>query len=219
MRKLWNRFFVNFVNGVVLLLPVAVTAALIRFLVVQLNNIVLNPIARFFAPVSWETQHIYIAKALIFFIVIVTIAVIGWGAKIWFINRMFSLGENLLLKVPVMGRIYNAAKQIFSAFLGQGKTIFKQVVLVEYPRKGLYSIGFTTGTTKGEIREFIGGSGVNVFIPTTPNPTSGIFLVVPKENIRFLKMSVEDGMKLHISGGSVSPSYQIAAEEEAGGTG
>ena len=209
MKKLWNKFFVNFINGIVLLLPIAVTIALIRFLVAQVNNIVLNPVAKFFALMSWETRNIYIAKMVIFFAVIFMVALIGWGAKILVINRIFSLGERIFLKVPVMGRIYNAAKQIFSAFLGHGKTIFKQVVLVEYPRKGLYSIGFTTGTTKGEIKEFVGGSGVNVFIPTTPNPTSGIFLVVPKDSIRFLNMSVEDGMKLHISGGSVSPPHQV----------
>jgi uncharacterized membrane protein len=212
MKKLWNKFFLNFINGIVLLLPVFVTVAIIRFLVAQVNNIVLNPITRFFAPISWETQHIYAIKALIFFVVIFAVALIGWGAKILVINRIFSLGERIFLRVPFLGRVYNAAKQIFSAFLGQGKTIFKQVVLVEYPRKGLYSIGFTTGTAKGEIKESLGMSGLNVFVPTTPNPTSGVFLVVPKESIRFLKMSVEDGMKLIVSGGSVSPPYEAQGQ-------
>jgi len=106
-----------------------------------------------------------------------------------------------------MGKIYNAVKQISSAFLGQGKTIFKQVVLLEYPRKGLYSLGFTTGVTKGELKYVHQKNSVNVFIPTTPNPTSGMFIVVPKDEIRFLKMSVEDGMKLIVSGGAVSPEF------------
>ena len=162
----------------------------------------------FLAPKVAGPQRIYIAKALIFFVVLFAVALIGWGAKILVIKRTFLIGERLLLKVPFMGRIYNAAKQIFSAFLGQGKTIFKQVVLVEYPRKGLYCIGFTTGTVKGEIKESLGQSGINVFIPTTPNPTSGLFLIVPRENIHFLKMTVEDGMKLVISGGSVAPPSQ-----------
>ncbi len=205
MRRLWNRFFVNFFNGIVILLPIAVTIALIRFLVVWVNNIVLNPLMKFFAPIAKGPEHVYLAKTIIFLVVIFAVALIGWGAKILVINRVFSLGEQLLLKVPIMGRIYNAAKQIFSSVLGQGKTIFKQVVLVEYPRKGLYSVGFTTGTTKGELKDSIGTSGVNVFIPTTPNPTSGIFLIIPKESIFFLKMSVEEGMKLVVSGGAVSP--------------
>ena len=132
---------------------------------------------------------------------------IGWTAKILVVNRFFSLGEKTLIKVPLVGRIYNAVKQISSAFLGHGKTIFKQVVLVEYPRKGIYSLGFTTGVSKGEIKDAMRRSCVNVFLPTTPNPTSGFFLVIPKEEIRFMKMSVEEGMKLVVSGGSVTPSY------------
>ncbi|MEA3490030.1 MAG: DUF502 domain-containing protein [Candidatus Omnitrophota bacterium] len=204
MKKLWNRFFVSFVNGIVLLLPVVVTIALIRFLVVKLNDMVLNPLLKIIAPIE-GIEHVYVAKMVIFLSVIFAIAFIGWGAKILVINRVFSLGERLLLRVPIMGKIYNAAKQIFSAFLGQGKTIFKQVVLVEYPRKGLYTLGFTTGVTRGEMKETIGGSGINIFVPTTPNPTSGFFLVVPKESVRFLKMTVEEGMKLVISGGSVLP--------------
>lgn len=207
MKRVWNRFLVGFFNGVVILLPAAVTIALIRFLVSKVNSIVLNPIMKLLEPLRGIGEHAYVAKMIIFVAVIVAITLIGWGARIIFLNRIFSLGERILIKVPIMGRIYNSAKQIFSAFLGQGKTVFKQVVLVEYPRKGLYSIGFTTGKTSGEIRERIDTGGVNVFVPTTPNPTSGIFLVVPTEGIRFLKMSVEDGMKMVISGGSVTPSY------------
>lgn len=216
MNKIWNKFFVNFINGIAILLPAVVTIFLVRFLVFQVNKVLLDPIVRSFTDITGFTPHMYLTKTLIFIIVILTISLIGWGTKIIVINRFFSLGERILLKVPILGRIYNAAKQIFSAFLGQGKTIFKQVVLVEYPRKGLYSIGFTTGTTKGELKKEIGTSGVNVFVPTTPNPTSGVFLAVPKENIHFLKMSVEDGMKLVISGGSFTPPHEAETEEALG---
>ena len=205
LKRFWNTFFVNFLNGVVLLLPVAVTIILIRFLVIKLNNMVLNPVLNVVSRVEGITDDVFVAKAVIFIIVIILVALVGWGAKIIFISRIFSLGERILIKVPIMGRIYNATKQIFSSIFGQGKTIFKQVVLVEYPRAGLYTIGFTTGITKGEMKDAIGGSGINIFVPTTPNPTSGFFLVVPKESVRFLKMSIEEGMKLVVSGGAVSP--------------
>jgi uncharacterized membrane protein len=205
MKKAWNSALVYFFNGIVLLLPIVVTAALIRFFVISLNNVVLEPLLKFFLPIAGG-MRVYAAKTLIFLIVILAVAAIGWGAKIIVINRLFSLGERLLLKVPVMGRVYNAAKQIFSAFFGQGKTVFKQVVMVEYPRKGVYSIGFSTGVSKGEISEVLGEEGVNVFVPTTPNPTSGVFLVVPRKDVHFLNMGIEDGMKLVVSGGSVSPS-------------
>jgi uncharacterized membrane protein len=209
MKKIWNSFLGSFVNGIALLLPVVITIALIRFLVVWVNDAILNPVMKFVVPEMWGAQHNYVAKILVFFLVIITVILIGWGAKVLFINRVFSLGERIVLKVPVMGRIYNAAKQIFSSLLGDGKTIFKSVVLVEYPRKGLYSLGFTTGKAKGELKELIGGDGVTVFVATTPNPTSGVFLVVPEESVRVLKMSVEEGMKLVISGGSIMDSLEV----------
>ncbi len=214
MRGVGNRIFVNFFNGIVLLLPITVTVILIRFLVIKVNNAILNPLVKFFAPMAGG-NHVYLAKVIVFFSVMVAVAAIGWGAKILVINRVFSLGERILLKVPIMGRIYNASKQIFSTMLGHGKTIFKQVVLLEYPRKGIYTLGFTTGVTKGELKDVTGTASINVFVPTTPNPTSGYFLVVPRESIQFLKMSVEDGMKLIISGGSVGPSpYGTLKDDE-----
>ncbi|MFH1665466.1 MAG: DUF502 domain-containing protein [Candidatus Omnitrophota bacterium] len=214
LKRIWNRLLVNFINGIVILLPITVTTALISFIFVKLNKIVLNPIMNLFAPAMRGPEHVYAVKVLIFWVVIFTVALIGYAAKNLFIHRAFSLGEKLLIKIPIMGRIYNAFKQIFSAFIGQGKTIFKQVVLVEYPRNGLYSLGFTTGITKGAIREHLGESAVNVFIPTTPNPTSGMFIVIPRNDVHFLDMSVEDGMKLVVSGGSVSPAHGGDAENE-----
>ncbi len=206
MRRVWKSFFVNFINGIVLLLPVIVTIALIRFLVLHVNKMVLDPIMGFFAPMISGPLRMYAARFVIFCGVVFAIASFGWGARILFVKKILSIVERLILNVPFFGKFYNAAKQIFSAFLGQGKTVFKQVVLVEYPRKGLYSVGFTTGVAKGELKNEIDSGGINVFIPTTPNPTTGMFLVVPKDDIRFLKMSVEDAMKLVISGGSVMPS-------------
>jgi uncharacterized membrane protein len=214
MKKTWNSFLVNFANGIVLLLPITVTVVVVRFVVIKLNDAVLNPLARFLAPMALEQRHdIIIAKFLVFLAVIMFIAIIGWGAKILFINRIFALGERFLLRVPLMGKLYLFAKQIFDSLLGHGKTIFKQVVLIEYPKEGLYTLAFATGTLKGELKDVVGRSGISVFVPTTPNPTSGFFLVVPRENINFLKMSVEEGMKMVISGGSVVPAEEL---EEAG---
>ncbi|MFQ5952702.1 MAG: DUF502 domain-containing protein [Candidatus Omnitrophota bacterium] len=218
MRKsIWNRFLVDFINGMVILLPVAITVAIIRFIVVKLNELVLDPLIKVFTPImdaanAPPIHRIFLAKTFIFIMAIIVVALIGWGAKILVVNRFFSLGEKGLLKVPIVGRIYKSIKQISSAFIGQGKTIFKQVVLVEYPRKGIYSLGFTTGVSKGEIKDAMGRSSINVFLPTTPNPTSGYFLVIPREEIKFLKMSVEEGLKLVVSGGSVTPPF--AGKEE-----
>ncbi|MDD5633979.1 MAG: DUF502 domain-containing protein [Candidatus Omnitrophica bacterium] len=206
MRHIWNKFIVNFVNGIVILLPITITVLLVRFILVNVNNAMLDPIFKIFYPLLKGPEYYHLVKIIIFFTVIFLIVFIGWGAKILFINRVFSVFEGIFIKLPFLGKIYNAAKQIFSSFIGQGRTIFKEVVLVEFPRKGLYSVGFTTGVARGEIAKITGETGIHVFMPTTPNPTTGVFIIVPKGDIIFLNMSVEEGMKLVISGGAVGDS-------------
>ncbi len=212
--RIRKNLLVGFANGIVILLPIIITIAIVRYLVIKVNNAVLEPLLKLFAPMANIGIHVFLAKSIIFIGVILIVACIGWGAKIIVVNRTFSFGEQILIRVPIMGRIYNAIKQISHAFIGQGKTIFKQVVLIEYPRRGVYSIGFTTGVTKGEIKSAMDKYGINVFVPTTPNPTSGIFLIVPREDIHFLKMSVEEGMKMVVSGGSVTPPFIEESTEE-----
>ncbi|MBF0252382.1 MAG: DUF502 domain-containing protein [Candidatus Omnitrophica bacterium] len=205
MKKIVNKFFINFFNGIVILLPIAITVSITRFIVFKINEIVLNPILRMFSMAGFEITHVNVVKTFIFFGVIIGIAAIGRSGRILFVNRFFSFWESMVIKLPILGKIYNAIKQISTAFLGHGKTIFKKVVLVEYPRQGIHSIGFITGETRGEIKNKTGEEGLSVFIPTTPNPTSGMYVIVPKGKVKELDMSVEDGMKLIVSGGSVSP--------------
>lgn len=205
MKNLWRRFLLAFVNGMVIMLPVFVTVIVLRFFARQLNNLVLEPVLGLVTPLVPGPADVQIAKTVIFVLVVLAVALIGWAVKIVFVRRIFVLGESVLIRLPVLGKVYNGAKQIFSAFMGQGKSVFKRVVLIEYPRKGLFSIGFTTGETKGLLKRAVGTDAVNVFLPTTPNPTSGIFLMVPTENLKVLDMTVEEGMKVVISGGSVSP--------------
>ena len=105
----------------------------------------------------------------------------------------------------MVGKIYITIKEMSRAFLGQDKQIFEQVVLVEYPRKGVYSLGFITTKACREIQEKTQADVVYVFLPTVPNPTNGYFLIVPKDRIMPLEMSVADGFKLVVSGGTFSP--------------
>ncbi|MBD3380428.1 MAG: DUF502 domain-containing protein [Candidatus Omnitrophica bacterium] len=203
--RLWNKLLISFLNGMVVILPVMITVLIIQFIVQKLNDIVLTPLLNIFAPMGRQVDHVYLAKAVILAGVIIMVAFIGWGAKILVINRFFSYWESLLIRLPILGRVYRSVKQISSAFIGQGKTVFKQVVLIEYPRKGLYSLGFTTGTARGEVKDAMRKNGVTVFVPTSPNPTSGMMIIVSREEIRFLDMTVEEGMKMVISGGSVQP--------------
>ena len=123
-----------------------------------------------------------------------------------FLGRwIIRLGESILNRMPVVRSIYGASKQILETVISTQSDAFRDAVLVEYPRRGLWVIGFVTGGTRGEVAEHIDIEMVNVFIPTTPNPTSGFLLFCPRDEIIYLEMSVEDAVKLVVSGGIVPP--------------
>ena len=121
-------------------------------------------------------------------------------------NLLVRLGEAIVGRMPVLRGIYSAVKQIFETVLAQKSDAFREVVLVEFPRPGAWAIAFVTGATKGQVQDALGGGDwVNVFVPTTPNPTSGYLMFVPRDQVRPLAMSVEDGLKMVVSGGLVGP--------------
>ena len=123
-----------------------------------------------------------------------------------FMGRFFKRTyENILNRMPVVRSIYNAVKQILETVLAQQSNAFREVVLVEYPRRGIWAIAFITGKTEGEVQNITEDTCINIFLPTTPNPTSGFLLFVPKEDLIPLTMGVEEGIKMVISGGIVTP--------------
>jgi uncharacterized membrane protein len=122
--------------------------------------------------------------------------------------------------MPFVSVLYRGLKQIFETVVSQSHSNFKQVGLIEYPRKGLWALVFISTNAKGEVAERVEGDDViSVFLPTTPNPTSGFLLFVPRKDIQILNMSVEDGAKLVISAGLVSPEYQKKTEALAASAG
>ena len=123
-----------------------------------------------------------------------------------FIGRFFvRTGEQLLAQMPVVRTIYSALKQVFETVFAEKATAFREVVLIEYPRRGIWAVGFATGSTKGEVQNLVEDEVVNIFLPTTPNPTSGFLLFLPRKDVVFLSMSVEEGVKMVISAGVVTP--------------
>lgn len=120
-------------------------------------------------------------------------------------RRLIQFGENLLVKIPLFNRIYIAMKQILDVFLQDRKAIFLRVVLVEFPQAGCYALGFVTLEPDSSLTEAVAPGLVHVFVPTAPNPTSGFFLMVPPEEALPLDMTVEEGLKMVISGGAVTP--------------
>ena len=141
----------------------------------------------------------------------VTITLIGAVAAGFLGRWLIRIGENLLNRMPVVRSIYGASKQILETVLSAQSDAFREVVLVEYPRKGLWVIGFVTGVTKGEVQTSISARTMNVFIPTTPNPTSGFLLFCPEGDLVYLEMSVEEAVKLVVSGGIVTPPAPTAS--------
>ena len=136
---------------------------------------------------------------------VVLITVIGALAAGFLGRWIIRLGESILNRMPVVRSIYGATKQILETVISTQSDAFREVVLVEYPRKGLWVIGFVTGGTKGEVARRIDIDMVNVFVPTTPNPTSGFLLFCPRKDVIFMEMSVEEAVKLVVSGGIVTP--------------
>jgi uncharacterized membrane protein len=138
---------------------------------------------------------------------VLIIGLVGLLARNYFGKRIIQWVDAGLLRVPLLNKIYSATKQVNDAFSSGNKTAFRTVVLVEFPKEGVYSIGFITSEPDPEVQSRLPGKIVCVFVPATPNPTSGFLLMVPEEKVTKLEMSVADGIKYIISLGSILPEY------------
>ena len=150
-------------------------------------------------------------------LVILVIALISIGAlTAGFLGRIWlRLSENVLTRMPVIRNVYGALKQILETVLAQQSNAFREAVLVEYPRRGIWAIAFITGRTEGEVQNITEEECTNIFLPTTPNPTSGFLLFVPKKDLISLSMTVEEAIKMVISGGIVTPDDLRTNEEKS----
>ncbi|MCZ6764533.1 MAG: DUF502 domain-containing protein [Alphaproteobacteria bacterium] len=145
-------------------------------------------------------------------VLIAALIIVGLLTRV-FIGRYFvHATERILNQMPVLRTVYGALKQIFETVLAHKSDAFRQTVLLEYPRRGMWALGFVTGTTEGEVQDVTADEVVNVFLPTTPNPTSGFLLFLPRRELIYLDMSVESAAKMIISGGIVVPPDRRPAE-------
>ena len=149
-------------------------------------------------------------------LVILVLALMLVGALMaGFMGRLWTrLSERMLSRMPVIRSIYSALKQIFETVLADHSAAFREAVLVEYPRRGIWAIAFITGRTEGEVQNVTEEECTNIFLPTTPNPTSGFLLFVPKKDLIPLSMTVEEAIKMVISGGIITPPDRRPAEEQ-----
>jgi len=147
------------------------------------------------------------------FIVLVT----GILTRSFLGRELINLGQSILSGTPIVRGVYLTIRQLTDAFAVTEQTAFKRVALVEYPRKGVWAIGFVTAEGPSEARSLAGEELVSLFLPTTPNPTSGYLLMVPKRDVKMLEMSVEDGLKLVVSGGVFVPVPDAAGRDRRSG--
>ena len=200
MTEFWKGFRNSFFAGLVVVGPVAASIAILIGLFNWVTNFLLPESLR-----DHRNTFLYRIVALAFVILVVT--AVGWVTRLVIGRRLIASTDALILRVPLLNRIYGFVKEVGNTMLGGKRTMFQRVVLVEFPRPGTYAIGFITSETEGEAQSKTKETVINVFVPTTPNPTSGFLILVPREQLIEMDMSVAEGMKLVISGGAVVPPY------------
>lgn len=206
VRWLRNRFF----TGVIIALPVVATIAGVTWIVQKIDNNVLRFLPDQINPRTYLGFDIPGLGLIISFIFLVLLGVI---ASNFIGNSVIKAGERLLARVPVVSPVYNALKQIVTTVAQQKDRAFRDVCLLEYPRKGLYAIGFVTADLSGAPAKTLPKGYVCVFVPTTPNPTSGFLLFVKETDIEILDMTPEEGAKMIISGGMVSSNEALRGDD------
>ena len=191
-----------FFTGILVMTPLILTIYVVWAFITFVDNLVVPIVPYYYRPSTYLPFPIPGLGLIIVFIFTTFVGVLATGL---FGRTLIRLWENILSRMPVVRSVYSAIKQILETVMATQSDAFRQAVLVEYPRKDIWAIGFVTGSTKGEVGENVDKKMVNVFMPTTPNPTSGFLLFFPEKDLIFLKMSVEDALKLVVSGGMVIP--------------
>ncbi len=185
-----------FLTGLIVLAPVGVTAVILVWMFRTIDDILGDPLR--------VTLGIRI-PGLGFVLLLIAVTLVGWAVHLAAGRELLHLWNQALSRFPLTGRIYNALSQIAQAIIGERQKLFRRTVLVPYPTDGIWAIGFVTNEETPVMSRIIGEPCVNVFIPTTPNPTSGFMLIVPHDRAIAVDITVEDAMKVIISAGTVSP--------------
>jgi len=211
-KSIFARWRTSFLAGLAVTLPAIVSVAAVMWLFRTASNF--TDTLLFFLRFVLDKKYIYengisgdlfwYWSVLAFALAVGLISIVGLLARYYVGKRMIEWLDMAMMQVPLFNKFYGAIKQVNEAFSGN-KNSFKTVVLVEFPREGMYSVGFLTNEQHGEVQQKTKEKVVAVFIPTTPNPTSGFLVLVPEEKVTKLDMSVADGIKYIVSLGSIAP--------------
>lgn len=191
----------TFLTGIAAIIPIGLTAYILFHMISMMDNL-LGIIPARFQPDELLSFHI---PGLGVIFTLILIFIVGLITKSYLGNKLVVLGEWFVGKIPFVRGIYQALKQLVDAVFSDKSQSFKKVVLIEYPRRGMYALAFVTSETGGEVQARTAQKCINLFIPTTPNPTSGFYIMVPEDDVKHMDMTVEEAFKLIISGGIVSP--------------
>lgn len=215
-----------FYTGLIALLPIIITGYIFNWLLKLMIKILTNSfvtiiINDILIKTSLETEKELYFHILVYLLSIITIFIgicfVGFTMKIVFFARIGKTIQKLVIKIPIIKQIYTTINQIIEVMIVDKNSIYKQVVLIEYPRKGLYSIGFLTAESNNKIVNVTLNSTekmYNIFIPTSPNPTSGMFIIANEKDVYFLDISAEDAIKMIVSGGVVLPAAKKMKESK-----
>ena len=196
-RSIFARIRNYFITGIVVLIPIGITVYVTLFFISISSKILpkeINP--NHYLPYNIPGLEIIISLLLITLIGFLSLSFLG--------KRLLEFFNNILKRIPILRTIYSALGQMTETFT-KGEKTQKNVVLIEYPRKGTWAVGFATKENSGELNDKTGKKLVNVFVPTTPNPTSGFLLMVPKEDLIFLDLTFEEASKFIVSAGTSNP--------------
>lgn len=191
------------IAGLLIWVPLGVTAMVINFGVGLMDKTLLW-LPEQYQPDALLGFHIPGLGVLLSVVIVFSTGIIVAN---FFGRTLVQLWEKMLARIPLVRSIYSSVKQILETVFSSGQA-FRKVLLIEYPRKGLWTLAFQSGSTRGEAQTKTGVEVINVFIPTTPNPTSGFFIMVPRTDVVELDMSVDDGLKMIISAGVVVPEWK-----------
>lgn len=209
---IWVRARANFLTGLVVIAPIVVTVYLTWAFITFVDGQIVPLVPAIYNPATYIETDIPGFGVVVF---LLFTSVVGYLARKVVGKQLIRFGENLVNRLPLVRSIYNAMKQIAETVLTQSQSSFNKACMIEYPRRDLWAIAFVSTDTRGEIAQRAGQEMISVFLPTTPNPTSGFLLFVPKKDVVILDMTVEEAAKLIISAGLVSPPTREEIESEA----
>ena len=205
MLALRNAIKKNMIAGLLVTIPVAFTYIILEFIITRVDSVMVPVVSRLLDQTGMEVLKQYSVPGVGFLVLILFILLVGLFATNFFGKKIFELGEMALHKIPFVRVIYTTIKKVVDTVSQSQGSTFEQMALVTYPRSPLKTLGIVACKTQGMVLDRVEKESVNIFVPTSPNPTTGFLIVVPREEVDFLEMTVEEGLKMIISFGVVAP--------------